>query len=237
VLLSPTQNPILKTSTPVLTWQTPSPNAAHRILLTHEGGFGATGLLSVGDSLTWRLLPGEIQWHSGAQPLNAIENIEGSSLRDSPLSSRYATLAAVAAYTPSWKDSLAPGTWRWQVQLGNDGAGAVSETGVFTLDPPLEIHGVLNFPNPFKNDTRIRYKLSKEVRRLRIVIYTLAGDFVRELDGDTAATSPQKEYHDVLWDGRNAAGQTVVNGVYLYKVIAEGDGDTKEASGRMFRLR
>lgn len=232
-LLSPTQNPTLRTSTPVLTWQTPSPNAAHSILLTHESGLGVSGLSSLGgDSLIWRLLPGEIQWHSWAPTLNSMETTA-----DSPASSLYATSAAVATYTPSWKDSLAPGTWTWQVQLGSNGVGPVSDIGTFTLDPPLEIHGVLNFPNPFKNDTRIRYKLSKPVNRLRIVIYTLAGDFVRELDGDTAATSPEKEYHDVPWNGRNQAGEEVVNGVYLYKVIAEGDGETKEASGRMFRLR
>jgi flagellar hook assembly protein FlgD len=113
----------------------------------------------------------------------------------------------------------------------------MSEIGTFTLDPPLEIHGVVNFPNPFKADTRIRYKLSKSVNRVRVVIYTIGGAFVRELEGDTAATSLMREYHDVLWDGRNAAGEQVVNGVYLYKVIAEGHGETKEASNRMFRLR
>jgi hypothetical protein len=229
-LLSPTQNPTLRTSTPVLTWQTPSMNAAHSITLTHESGLGLSGISATrGDSFTWRLLPGEIQWRWDPKG-------------DSPLKNNSASPEGevgypIAAYTPSWKDSLAPGTWTWQVQLGNNGTGPVSDIGTFTLDPPLEIHGVLNFPNPFKSDTRIRYKLSKSVNRVRVVIYTIGGAFVRELAGDTAATSLMQEYHDVFWDGRNAAGEQVVNGVYLYKVIAEGHGETKEASNRMFRLR
>ena len=104
-------------------------------------------------------------------------------------------------------------------------------------DVPTEFRLSQNYPNPFKEVTHIRYKLTRSVNRVRIMIYDLAGSFVRELSGDTSGASISAEYNDVEWDGKNAAGYAVVNGVYTYKIMVEGNNETVRGNGKMFKLK
>jgi|GEM_PF-5965921 len=114
--------------------------------------------------------------------------------------------------------------YRWQVKAnfnGNDSWIPSTTSELFKIDPPLAIEALINYPNPFSTQTRIRYKLSKEAQSVSIRIFDIAGKLVRVLDNcPTEGTTSTHEYHDVLWDGKNGVGDTVLNGVYVYKVIA-----------------
>ncbi|MBT6120138.1 T9SS type A sorting domain-containing protein, partial [bacterium] len=211
-LLTPSNNQLLKTGTPEFTWLSPSANLVHRIKLRHDGANTELGSKLPIDNpdVTWALLPGEINW-----------TVESG--------------LAKASYTPSWMDSLSPGAWSASVyspELNEE-----SNVQSFVLDPPLKIDGVLNYPNPFKESTNIRYKLSKSVNRVRIQIFSIAGALVQELEGDTDASSVFKEYHSVIWDGTNKYGKSVVNGVYIYKLIAEGEKETKTMMSKLFKMK
>jgi flagellar hook assembly protein FlgD len=133
--------------------------------------------------------------------------------------------------------------YRWQVIADWDGNGSYDDTTVssevFYLDPPLGIEVSLNYPNPFKRHTRIRYKLSKDARSVYIRIFDIAGKPVRTLrSSPTDGTSLSAEYNDVLWDGKNGVGVEVNNGVYIYKIIAKDeDGHKVTARGKMVKLR
>ncbi|MEZ5066061.1 MAG: FlgD immunoglobulin-like domain containing protein [bacterium] len=74
-------------------------------------------------------------------------------------------------------------------------------------------------PNPFRADTRVRFALDRE-GPVSLVVHDVAGRRVRTL---LATDRFPAGAHEILWDGRNQAGATVANGVYLLRL------DTGEA--------
>jgi hypothetical protein len=99
------------------------------------------------------------------------------------------------------------------------------------MDVGEEISGALplsfglrqNYPNPFNPQTSVEYSVPKRSHVL-IEIYNITGQRVRTLvDG----TVPPGTYR-IVWDGKNAAGQSVASGVYLYRFQAGDHVDTKK---------
>jgi hypothetical protein len=70
-----------------------------------------------------------------------------------------------------------------------------------------------NYPNPFNPETRISYSLPKNAH-VTIEIYNTLGQKVRRLVDENKAAGN----YDVLWDGRNDAGNVVATGVYFYQL-------------------
>jgi len=70
-----------------------------------------------------------------------------------------------------------------------------------------------NYPNPFNAATEIRYRLP-EAGKVRLVIYTLLGQHVRTL---VEQRQPVGDY-SVSWNGRDAHGQELASGVYIYQL-------------------
>lgn len=133
--------------------------------------------------------------------------------------------------------------YRWQVAADWNNDGLIEDISltseVFKLAPPLDISYTLNYPNPFKTSTHIRYKLSKDAQSVTIKIYNLNGKVVRTLtDCPTTGTRPYHEYHDVRWDGCNEVGDEALNGVYIYKIVAVDEGHTQaSATGKLLKLK
>ena len=74
-----------------------------------------------------------------------------------------------------------------------------------------------NRPNPFTPVTQIGFELA-EAGRVELGIYSVDGRLIRTLlDEERVAGS-----HEATWDGRDAEGQKVAGGVYLYKLAAPG---------------
>ncbi len=72
-----------------------------------------------------------------------------------------------------------------------------------------------NYPNPFNPTTTIRYAIPTDAS-VNLIIYNVQGQKIR-----TLISKEQKAgYYNVVWDGRNEAGQTVSTGLYLYRVQA-----------------
>ena len=104
----------------------------------------------------------------------------------------------------------------------------------------LELTGVMNYPNPFPDVTSFYYHLSQDADRVEIKIFTLAGKMIRHipfassLAGTDYSTPP-------TWDGKDQEGDDVANGVYIYKIIAEGmvngERKKKEAFGKAVVVR
>ena len=74
-----------------------------------------------------------------------------------------------------------------------------------------------NAPNPFNPSTRIAYRIPAP-GPVDLTIYNLLGQQVRVLVSDHQ--SPGR--YEVLWDGRDASGRSVSNGVYLYRLTHPG---------------
>ena len=71
------------------------------------------------------------------------------------------------------------------------------------------------YPNPFNPSTVIDFSLASETT-VRLEIYDVLGQTVRALvraDAPLAAG-----FYSVTWDGRDAAGRAVGNGLYFYRL-------------------
>ncbi len=75
-----------------------------------------------------------------------------------------------------------------------------------------------NQPNPFNPSTTIRYAISSngDPAGVRISVFDVRGRLVRDLVDE----KPEAGTHLVNWNGRNARGESVSSGVYLYRVTA-----------------
>lgn len=90
------------------------------------------------------------------------------------------------------------------------------------------------FPNPSKGRTRFIGQASAEVDEVQLQVYDLSG---RTIYDSREAVSPAEEF--VLeWDGRDAMGDELANGVYLYRLTAHGSaGTAKSDIGRLVFMR
>jgi tetratricopeptide (TPR) repeat protein len=69
-----------------------------------------------------------------------------------------------------------------------------------------------NYPNPFNPYTTLAFDLPEEAR-VTLTLYDITGRQVITLTRDEAFPAG---FHQVRWDGQNAAGRPVSSGVYLY---------------------
>jgi len=114
--------------------------------------------------------------------------------------------------------------------FGGTVAGVTAASKVTVVaDVPQDFELQGNYPNPFNPETTIRYALPTD-GTVSIVIYDAMGQEVaRLLDG----VNQEAGYHSIQWNGRDAAGQEVASGVYLYTMHA----GTFHVSKKMTLLR
>jgi flagellar hook assembly protein FlgD len=72
-----------------------------------------------------------------------------------------------------------------------------------------------NYPNPFNPQTTIAYELP-QTESVRLTVYDILGREVVRLIDQTQAAG----YHEVVWNGLDAAGNSVSSGIYLYRLQA-----------------
>jgi hypothetical protein len=138
-------------------------------------------------------------------------------------------------FTPG---QLLPGSHSLQV-LAWDAAnnpGSAQTTFKVVSIGQLALGSVLNYPNPLKQSTRFTFTLT-EPAQVSIKIYTVAGRLVKAIEGISGNASFNYDDPLLLWDGRDDRGDAVSNGVYLYKVTAQGAGAKAEQIGKLMVLR
>lgn len=111
------------------------------------------------------------------------------------------------------------------IDAGNPGSthdpdGTVADMGALYYhqdiavdDPEIPEINILNYPNPFKDETTISYysKASQEPDCIRI--YNIKGEVVRTLEVEPSATG-----FSTVWDGTDDLGRAVSSGIYFYSV-------------------
>jgi hypothetical protein len=120
----------------------------------------------------------------------------------------------------------------WARVEGPDGE-TLAETGRYSLTrddidrgflyfPNLQVSPVPsitlarpNRPNPFHDQTTIRYQLSSTAR-VQLNVYGVDGRLVRQLVDRTDVPG----YHVAIWDGRDQRGHRLASGVYFYRFQA-----------------
>jgi len=75
-----------------------------------------------------------------------------------------------------------------------------------------------SYPNPFREETVIRFETQKESRVI-LEIYNINGQLINRLfDAETGSG-----IHEVGWNGSNSAGNRVAEGIYFYRLQAGED--------------
>ncbi len=81
--------------------------------------------------------------------------------------------------------------------------------------PPHQISLYQNYPNPISSSTVFRFAVPPVHKNdVCISIYNLKGQIVRNL-------SPNAEDNEIIWDGKNARGEALSNGIYMYSLIVD----------------
>ena len=107
----------------------------------------------------------------------------------------------------------------------------------------FDVHVFGNYPNPFTDQTIFSYFVSPDVLdELEIRIYTLSGRLIRRITEDSntilqpfGARTPG--YNELIWDGKDEDGVDVANGVYFAVIRAKYQGQIKETTLKVARLR
>ncbi|MEO2006898.1 MAG: FlgD immunoglobulin-like domain containing protein, partial [Candidatus Poribacteria bacterium] len=85
---------------------------------------------------------------------------------------------------------------------------------------PFQNSLMANYPNPFNPETWIPFELKAD-SDVTIRIYGLDGRAVRTLDLGLLTTGEYVGRDDAAyWDGKNAHGERVASGVYIYELSA-----------------
>lgn len=104
-------------------------------------------------------------------------------------------------------------------------------------DGKFIVSNLINYPNPFFNETRIRAEHNRPDTELDITIniYSLNGRAIKVIR--TQVQSSGFSIPPVVWDGKDDGGNRVGRGLYLYTVIILTlEGETCRVSGRMIIL-
>ena len=118
-------------------------------------------------------------------------------------------------YTPV----LEPGEYRIRLQAQDANGNASDVTQTATVAGEFEIKNIANFPNPFVpgDGTHFAYYLTKGADAVTLKIYTITGRLILTVDTLDASVS----FNEFHFDGYDADGEPLANGVYLYKFTAQ----------------
>ena len=100
----------------------------------------------------------------------------------------------------------------------------------------LALQNLFPFPNPFDNDgTHFSFVLlGTETANLKIHVFTQAGKSIYT----TEVKGLNPGYHQIAWDGHDAEGDELANGVYFYRVsVTAPSGATTQQLGKLVKLR
>ena len=110
--------------------------------------------------------------------------------------------------------------------VGNT-AGAIEYHVLFKVITKAMISNLLNYPNPFTTSTAFVFTItgSEVPQNMRIQILTITGKVVREITIDELGPlHVGRNITEYKWDGTDAYGAKLANGVYLYRVLTNLNG-------------
>jgi len=116
-----------------------------------------------------------------------------------------------------------------------DNANNPSEKEIYlnkAEDNSLRLFHVMNYPNPFKKSTQFVFEITTDAN-ISIDIFTLSGKKIKSIEKIHKATG----YRTIDWNGKDAFGGELANGVYLYRVKADANGSSVSTIGRMAKFR
>ena len=158
---------------------------------------------------------------------------------------------ARALFSPSLDaSSLRDTTYTLEVEV-QDTKGNEPETTYRThvrVKTEVAVEDLYPYPNPMSTHTDFMFRLQgsdvSAIRECRMRIYTLGGQMLMEMDmmENPMLVNPDEGgglktgWNRVPWEGRDADGDRLPTGVYLYKVHMEGEGDLDVNDGNVEKI-
>jgi hypothetical protein len=98
----------------------------------------------------------------------------------------------------------------------------------------FQVRDLYNYPNPMQGETYFTFNLwsSESAQKCTIKIYTVAGRLIKEISAQASVG-----FNQIYWDGRDNDGETMANGIYLYKLILEDEGKTTTSIQKLAILK
>jgi len=123
----------------------------------------------------------------------------------------------------------------WDIH--NNSAQSTLEFVVMDSEEML-LKNLLNFPNPFIDETWFNIEHNRPDQEMRLVlqIFNLSGQMVRMIDEQVY--SPGYRLEPVYWDGNTSGGASLSGGVYVYTVkLTTVEGEIASDSGKLIISR
>ena len=115
---------------------------------------------------------------------------------------------------------LQPGAYAMRL-TASDVHGNTADARIdFHVYGTVSLVSFMNYPNPFARETTFCCELTAPADELEVKIYTLSGRLIRTLE-----TLPTAGFFMLDWDGRDADGMEVANGVYFAKIRIQREGE------------
>jgi len=158
---------------------------------------------------------------------------------------------ATVSYSPVFTDGIYQLRIKGKDKSGNE-SGNSDYTITFEIITKSSITNLINYPNPFTTATRFVFTLtgSEIPSDLRIQIFTITGKLVKEISlAELGSLHIGRNITEFAWDGTDAYGDKLANGVYLYRVFTsikgteiehrstEIDQYFKKGFGKMYLMR
>ena len=139
--------------------------------------------------------------------------------------------------------ALPPHVIRWPEEFEADGkytlfvqgadrsgnvSGEIEYRVTFEIIRESTITNMMNYPNPFSTSTRFVFTLTgtEAPEDIIIQIMTVTGKVVREITEDQIGPIYiGRNVTEYAWDGTDEFGDRLANGVYLYRVKAQINGE------------
>jgi hypothetical protein len=129
---------------------------------------------------------------------------------------------------------LKDGVYQLEVEAmdkSNNASGSNKYTISFEVINKSTITDVMNWPNPFSTSTKFVFTLtgSEIPTYFKIQIMTITGKLVREIDlTELGLLHIGRNITDYSWDGKDEFGDQLANGIYLYRVVTNINGESVE---------
>ncbi len=132
---------------------------------------------------------------------------------------------------------MAPGKYNLKLKAWDtyDNSSEASIDFTVSLSTSLQVMNVYNIPNPFKNKTVFTFQHNyPDPVNVKIKIYTIAGRLIKEID----QYGVTDKFVAIPWDGNDADGDGLSNGVYIYRLTVEsGNGNSVVNTGKLAVLK
>ena len=134
-------------------------------------------------------------------------------------------------------EDLSPGEHHFKIKAWDNANNSSSAefSAQVAVGGALAINNLLNYPNPMNEKTTFYFELTRQVEKFSLEIFTLSGKKIRYYNhyGLGADNYPNGTY-EISWDGKDAEGDRVATGVYIYKAKAVPlSGETVESFGKV----